>query len=608
MCGIIGYLGSNNAPSKLEKYLKALEYRGYDSAGIAVYNEDEKKIKVKKTIGTIDNISYEIKNEINGNIGIAHTRWATHGKINIENTHPHISTDKKIVLVHNGILENYIAIKNELKKEGYNFYSETDSEVLVKLIEFNLKENDLSSSLNNVLKKITGSSTIVGMHEDHPGSIFIIKKGNSGGLIICQNKDGDKIISSDPSIVSDFASSYRYLVDNEIALITKDKNDFIIEESDPKSREVPIKNNTLIHDESDYQFKMEEEIFYQPKALRRLINEKKSLIIDKLESSSLNLKNVNRILLVGMGSSFHSALLGSMYFEEVSNIKSEAVNSSEFVETKKVIGLNDLVIGITQSGETAETIKALEFAKLKGAATLAVVEKNMSQASIICEATVNIGTGPEYSVASTKTFTSSVIALYIISVIVAEKKEFVSNKSIEKYYKVLESLPSSIEYILNNSEAIKKIVENLSTQEHILYLGRGLFYPIALEGALKMKEVCYIHAEGYPAGEMKHGVNALIGDKMPSIVLSPKNSTYSKMISTINEIKARDGDIIGIVNDSDNEITTLLTKHLTIKSIDKLLDPILFVIPLQLISYYCSLRLKINPDRPRNLAKTVTVE
>ncbi|MAU55463.1 MAG: glutamine--fructose-6-phosphate transaminase (isomerizing) [Dehalococcoidia bacterium] len=607
MCGIVGYIGTDNAAIILERFLKSLEYRGYDSAGIAVYDNIKGQLNIKKTIGTINNLSEEITKNLKGSLGISHTRWATHGKITKENAHPQTSSNNKITIVHNGIVENYLDLKANMIAKGYTFTSETDSEIIANLIDSHLDKNDINEALKIVLSEITGSSTIVGISSEDPNSIFVVKKGNSGGLVISENEKGEKIISSDPSIISDFSTSYRYLVDSEIAIVSSNSIDFVQEVSKPESRRINITKNTIINDDSVYQFKMEEEIFSQKKALEGLISKKNSLIFKKLDNSKIEFKKVERILIIGMGSSFHAGLLGSSYFEAVSSIKSETINASEFIETKKVIGPEDLVIGVTQSGETAETIKGLEFAKIKGAQTIAVVEKDASQASIISDTTINISSGPEFAVASTKTFTSSVVSLLLMSIKIAEKRN-TEIKNLKELLKNIDMLSSKVGSILSDISSIKSLSRKLHNQEHILYLGRGLLYPIALEGALKMKEVCYIHAEAYAAGEMKHGVNALIGDNMPSIVLAPKGSTHAKMLSTVNEITAREGRVIGLVSKKDLEITPLLSEHLTIESYHPLVDPILFVLPLQLISLYCSLRLKINPDRPRNLAKTVTVE
>ncbi len=603
MCGIVGYIGKESASKILIDLTRSLEYRGYDSAGIAIYDKKEDKFLIKKTTGTVDKIKEEVLNEIDGTTGISHTRWATHGKINNKNAHPQISSNNKILIVHNGIVENYQEIKNDLVKNGYGFTSETDSEIIANLIEFNLEKLNLKDALSKTIDSITGSSSIVGMNRDNPNDIFLIKKGNSGGLVISENTSGEKIICSDPTIITEFSTSYRYLVNDEVAIISKDKNDFIREKKEPNKRVVDIKTNTILEDDKTYQYKMEEEIFYQKKSIKRIIDNKNDLILKNLDESNIEFKNIKRVLVIGMGSSFNAGLLGSYYFESISSLKSETINASEFIDSKRIIDHNDLVIGVTQSGETAETIKALEYAKSMGAKTISVTEKNISQASIISDANVNIGCGPEYAVASTKTFTSTVLTLYITSIYLSkntkDKKELEDN---------ILGLDSKIESILLDTKNTKEIAKILSLKEHILYLGRGIMYPIALEGALKMKEVCYIHSEGYAAGEMKHGVNALIGNDMPSVVISPPNETYSKMISTINEIQARDGEVIGLIDKNDKSTVKLLSNYLTIESHNFYLDPILYAVQLQLVSLYSSLRLKINPDRPRNLAKTVTVE
>ena len=605
MCGIVGYIGKNEALLNLKSKIKLLEYRGYDSSGLCVIDPGTNSFYIKKTIGTID----KIKNlkKVDSSVGISHTRWATHGKINKTNAHPQLSQNSKISIVHNGIVENYQDLKLFLIKNGYKFNSETDTEVISNLIEFFLKKYDIKESLKRTLKEIDGSSSIVGINLDQPEKIFIMKKGNSGGLVISENNKNEKIISSDPTIINGFAESYRYLVDSEIAFLDDNKIDFIVEAPGKNNREIKLENgNSQIHNDV-YQYKMEEEIFYQPTAIDNLENNYLELIVEKLENSNLNFKNIKRIIILGMGSSYNAGYVGVHYFENITKIQSQIINASEFIDSGKIISDKDLVIGITQSGETAETIKALEYAKVKNAKTLAIVEKSISQASIISDVTVNIGSGPEYAVASTKTFTSTTISLYIISKYLLSKSQG-KNLNEKKLKFEINSLNNRIKNLLKNTDRLKEISKKLSNLEHILFLGRDIMYPIAMEGALKMKEVCYIHAEAYPAGEMKHGVNALIGKNMPSLVMAPSGKSFNKMVSTVNEIRARDGEVIGILDMADNEINSLLSNYLIIDNFNYYLDIVLYTINLQLISFYTSLILKINPDRPRNLAKTVTVE
>ena len=605
MCGIVGYIGKNDALINLKSKLKLLEYRGYDSSGLCVIDSKTNNFYIKKTVGTIDKIKDLEK--INSSVGISHTRWATHGKINKKNAHPQLSQNSMISIVHNGIVENYQDIKLLLIENGYKFKSETDTEVISNLIEFFLKKYDIEESLKKTLNKIEGSSSIVGINIKQPEKIFIMKKGNSGGLVISENNNNEKIISSDPTIINRFADSYRYLVDNEIAFLDNNEVNFIVEAPGKNDRKVKFKSDNFQSLNDIYQYKMEEEIFYQPKAINNLKNNYLKLIIEKLENSNLNFKKIKRIIILGMGSSYNAGYVGAYYFENISKIQSQIINASEFIDSGKIINEKDLVIGITQSGETAETIKALEYAKNKKAKTLAIVEKSVSQASIISDITVNIGSGPEYAVASTKTFTSTTISLYIIAKYLLSKTQSKLLKH-EEITKEINLLNKRINDLLKNTNKIKEISKNLSHLDHILFLGRDIMYPIAMEGALKMKEVCYIHAEAYPAGEMKHGVNALIGKNMPSLVMAPSGKSFNKMVSTVNQIRARDGEVIGILDIEDNEINSLLSNYLIIDSFNFYLDTVLYTINLQLISFYTSLILKINPDRPRNLAKTVTVE
>ena len=604
MCGIVGYIGKDNALSRVRSKIKLLEYRGYDSSGFCVIDSTKNEFLIKKTIGTID----KIKNipDIESSIGISHTRWATHGKISESNAHPQLSQNNQISIVHNGIIENYQELKLFLKNKGYSFNSETDTEVACNLIEFFLQSNDFEKALIKTLDKIEGSSSIVGININQPKKIFIIKKGNSGGLVVSQSGN-EKIISSDPTILKGFADSYRYLVNNEIAILDENAIQFIKEQSGKESRIVKLENQNFEDINDIYQYKMEEEIHFQPKAIENIKNNYSSLIINKIEDSKVKFDEISRILIVGMGSSFNAGYIGSYYFENLSKIPSQIINASEFIDSGKIIHETDLVIGITQSGETAETIKALEYAKNKKAKTLAIVEKSSSQASIISDLTINIGCGSEYAVASTKTFTSTTISLYILSKYIYSKKQNI-NFNHNEIAQELDELNNKVALILNNQNKIKEISKRISKLEHILFLGRDIMYPVAMEGALKMKEICYIHAEAYPAGEMKHGVNALIGEKMPSLVMAPTGISFNKMLSTVNEIKARDGKVIGLTDNDSNEFISLLSTYLIIDSFSFNLDVILYSINLQLLSFYTSLLLKINPDRPRNLAKTVTVE
>tara|TARA_Y100000996_G_scaffold408037_1_gene386462 strand:+ start:81 stop:1895 length:1815 start_codon:yes stop_codon:yes gene_type:complete len=604
MCGIVGYIGKNDALINLKSKIKLLEYRGYDSSGLCVIDSKTNNFYIKKTVGTIDKI--EDLKMIESSVGISHTRWATHGKINKKNAHPQLSQNNMISLVHNGIVENYQEIKLFLIKNGYKFKSETDTEVISNLIEFFLKKYDIEESLKKTLNKIEGSSSIVGINIKQPEKIFIMKKGNSGGLIISENNN-EKIISSDPTIINGFADSYRYLVDNEIAFLSNNEVNFIVESPGKHNRKIKLESDNFQSLNDIYQHKMEEEIFYQPKAIDNLKNNFLKLIIEKLEHSNLNFKKIKRIIILGMGSSYNAGYIGAYYFENIPKIQSQIINASEFIDSGKIINENDLVIGITQSGETAETIKALEYAKNKKAKTLTIVEKSASQASIISDVTVNIGSGTEYAVASTKTFTSTTVSLYIIAKYLLSKIQSKVLKD-EEIIKEINLLNKRIKNLLKNTNKIKEISKNLSHLGHILFLGRDIMYPIAMEGALKMKEVCYIHAEAYPAGEMKHGVNALIGKNMPSLIMAPSGKSFNKMVSTVNEIRARDGDVIGILDVENNEINSLLSNYLIIDSFNYYLDTVLYTISLQLLSFYTSLILKINPDRPRNLAKTVTVE
>ena len=456
------------------------------------------------------------------------------------------------------------------------------------------------------LDKIEGSSSIVGINIKEPKKIFIIKKGNSGGLVVSESGN-EKMISSDPTILKGFADSYRYLVNNEIAILDDNTIQFIQEEPGKENRIVKLENQNFEDINDIYQYKMEEEIHFQPKAIENIKNNYLSLIINKLEDSKLKFNEIKRILIVGMGSSFNAGYIGSYYFENLSKIPSQIINASEFIDSGKIIHASDLVIGITQSGETAETIKALEYAKNKKAKTIAVVEKSSSQASIISDLTINIGSGSEYAVASTKTFTSTTISLYILSKYIYSKNQnidFDHNEIVEE----LEELNDKVALILNDQYKIKEISKEFSKLKHILFLGRDIMYPVAMEGALKMKEVCYIHAEAYPAGELKHGPLALVDSEMPVVAVAPNDDLLAKLQSNLEEVRARGGKLYVFGHSAAHQEDESITKFIELPEVPELIAPLIYSIPLQLLAYHVAILKGTDIDQPRNLAKSVTVE
>tara|TARA_B100000029_G_scaffold514555_1_gene617883 strand:+ start:1033 stop:2874 length:1842 start_codon:yes stop_codon:yes gene_type:complete len=613
MCGIFAYVGDKPAVQSLIEGIKKLEYRGYDSVGISTI-ENKDKIVIHKVVGNTKKLKAKLSNEtLKGNIGIAHTRWATHGKISEANAHPHISQNSDVVISHNGIIENYLQLKQELLNANFIFKSETDSEIISHLISKYLNEgSSLESSIYKLTQQIQGASSIVGFSIKDPETLFALKIGNSGGLLV-SNSEKFSLVSSDTIPLSGNTNKFIALENGDIALIKKNK----ISISNNKKNISPVYHHLTNKKEKiskfSFNYFMEKEIYDQSEtslySLKDRVNFENSTIrFHELEKHIKKLQKINRIILIGMGSSFNACMVGAKYFESITKISSIAENSSEFLYSEKMISKNDLIIAITQSGETAETIRCIEKSKEHGCFTISIVEQEISQASRISDVCIPLNCGQEFSVAATKTFTSSLIVLYILSLFFSSEFHNLPRKDIESLITNLNQLPRLIGEIIQNQPLYKKISEKISSSNHLLYLGRDNMLPIASEGALKMKEISYLHAESYPAGEMKHGVNALIGPSMPTIMLAPSGKLHSKMINSINEILSRDGEVIALISEEDKLIPTLIDKYIVLPNLDEYLNPILFSIPLQLIAFHTSIIKNLNPDRPRNLAKTVTVE
>ena len=613
MCGIYAYVGDKPAAQSLIEGIRKLEYRGYDSVGISTI-ENENEIVIHKVVGNTKKLKTKLSHEtLNGNIGIAHTRWATHGKISEANAHPHISQNSDVVISHNGIIENYLQLKQELLNENVIFKSETDSEIISHLISKYLNEDfSLESSIYQLTQKIQGASSIVGFSIKDPETLFAFKIGNSGGLLV-SNSDNFSLVSSDTIPLIGNTNKFIALENGDIALIKKNK----ISISNNKKNITPVYHHLTNKKENfskfSFNYFMEKEIYDQSEtslySLKDRVNFENSTIeFHELEKYIKNLQKINRIILIGMGSSFNACMVGAKYFESITKIPSIAENSSEFLYSEKNISKNDLIIAITQSGETAETIRCIEKSKESGCFTISIVEQEISQASRISDVCIPLNCGQEFSVAATKTFTSSLIVLYILALFFSSKFNNSPRKDIESLITNLNQLPRLIGEIIQNQPLYKKISEKISSKNHLLYLGRDNMLPIASEGALKMKELSYLHAESYPAGEMKHGVNALIGPSMPTIILAPSGRLHSKMINSINEILSRDGEVIALISEEDKLIPTLIDEYIVLPNLDEYLNPILFSIPLQLIAFHTSIIKNLDPDRPRNLAKTVTVE
>jgi glucosamine--fructose-6-phosphate aminotransferase (isomerizing) len=611
MCGIVGYIGEKNCVPILINGLKRLEYRGYDSAGIGVIDNGKSQVVKKK--GKVSILEKEIsKLNVNTKLGIAHTRWATHGQPNEVNAHPHFNTDKSIFVIHNGIIENYRNIREALKKKGYVFVTETDSEVIPHLIDNFIKKGmSLFDAVRAALTEIEGTYGLAIAFTGEPDKIIAARKGSP---LVLGIGDGENFLASDVSAIVAHTKQVVYLEDGEVVEIYKDK--FITknlgedEEIEKEVHEISMTIDEL--DKGGYPHFMLKEIMEQPESVcnsmrGRIIEKDGTAKLGGLENVAEQLSNAKRIIISACGTSWHAGLVGEYMFEQFARIPTEVEYASEFRYRNPIVNKDDAIIFISQSGETADTLAALREAKIRGALCLGIC--NVVGSSIARETHAGVYThaGSEIGVASTKAFTSQLVVLSLITLLIARKKNMslVDGKNIAKE---LDAIPGKISKILQLNDEIEKIAEHFKDAKNFLYLGRGYNFPVALEGALKLKEISYIHAEGYPAAEMKHGPIALIDDNMPAIFIAPKDSTYDKIISNIQEVKARKGKIIAIASEGDNEIDELVDFSIKIPDTIRMLTPLLTVIPLQLLAYHVAVKKGLNVDQPRNLAKSVTVE
>jgi glucosamine--fructose-6-phosphate aminotransferase (isomerizing) len=610
MCGIVGYIGNKTCVPILIEGLKRLEYRGYDSAGIGFLTGDE--AKVIKSPGKVALLESKIDvDAIHSSIGIGHTRWATHGEPNELNAHPHVNKENDLILIHNGIIENYAVLKKRLIKDGYEFYSETDTEVLVKLVDYYLKKgHDLFQAVRFALIEVEGTYGIAVLYLKEPDKMIIAKNGSP---LVIGIGDGENFVASDVNALVAHTSQVVYLEDDEIVELSKDH--FSVKN---------IKDENIIKDITEIKMTLDEiskggyahfmlkEIMEQPESVKnsmrgRLLEEEGISKLGGLEGYEERIANSRRIIITACGTSWHAALVGEYMIEQFAGIPVDVEYASEFRYRNPIISKEDTIIFISQSGETQDSLAALKEAKRKGALCLGVV--NVVGSSIARETHAGIYThaGPEIGVASTKAFTAQLTALALITLLIARKKNLslVDGQSI---ISALHLIPEQIQSILNQDAHIARIAESFQFAKNFLYLGRGYNFPAALEGALKLKEISYIHAEGYPAAEMKHGPIALIDENMPVVFIAPKDSVYEKVVSNIIEVKARKGKIIAIASENDSEIDKLVDYSIKVPDTIRMLMPILTVIPLQLLAYHIAVRKGLDVDQPRNLAKSVTVE
>ncbi|MAB31255.1 MAG: glutamine--fructose-6-phosphate transaminase (isomerizing) [Formosa sp.] len=615
MCGIVGYIGHRDACSIIIKGLKRLEYRGYDSAGIALY--DGKGIYVSKIKGKVNDLEEKIASDknTNGSIGIGHTRWATHGVPNDINSHPHYSNSRNLVIIHNGIIENYAAIKQELINRGYTFHSDTDTEVLVNLIEDVQKSGSymLGKAVQIALNQVVGAYAIAVLDIKKPNEIVAARLGSP--LAVGVGKD-EFFIASDASPFIEYTSNAIYLEDEEMAIIRQHK--------EPRFRKIKtdllftpyvqkLKLNIEEIEKRGYEHFMLKEIFEQPQAIKdtyrgRLLVHNGLVKMSGIEDNLEKFLNAQKITIVACGTSWHAGLVAEYIFENLARIPVEVEYASEFRYRNPIVTNKDVVIAISQSGETADTLAAIKLAKENGAFVFGVCNVVGSSISREAHAGAYTHAGPEIGVASTKAFTTQISLLAMMALRLAKAKGTLSTSDFKRSLVALETIPSKIEIALKSDGLVKEIAENYKDATNFLYLGRGFNFPVALEGALKLKEISYIHAEGYPAAEMKHGPIALIDENMPIVVIATKYGHYEKIVSNVQEIKSRKGKIIGIVTEGDTQVKALADHVIEIPETSEFLSPLLTTIPLQLLSYHIAVLLEKNVDQPRNLAKSVTVE
>ncbi|MDX8341211.1 glutamine--fructose-6-phosphate transaminase (isomerizing) [Draconibacterium sp. IB214405] len=612
MCGIVGYIGDKKAYPILISGLKRLEYRGYDSAGVALLNGSLENYKKKGKVSDLENFVKGKSDD--GCIGIGHTRWATHGEPSDKNAHPHVSMNGHFSIVHNGIIENYTKLKSDLENHGYSFASDTDTEVLANLIEFfYLQDDEMTSeaSVQLALSKVVGAYGIAVLCKEESEKIVVARKGSP---LVVGLGNGEYFIASDASPIAEYTNQVIYLNDEDIAILQKDGFTLKNVQNNPVSLKISSLDLEIGElDKGDYEYFMLKEIHEQPKTIEetfrgRLQNDYSEIVLGGLMNVFPKLEAARRIVIIGCGTSWHAGLIAEYLFEEYAQVSVEVEYASEFRYRKPVLSPDDVVILISQSGETADTLAALELAKSKGATVLGICNVVGSTLSRETEAGVYTHAGVEIGVASTKAFTAQVTVLTMIALKLAKRKGTISDEEYKMLVKELAEIPEKGRAILEVGEKIKNIAEKYQEAVNALYLGRGYLFPVALEGALKLKEISYIHAEGYAAGEMKHGPIALVDNNLPVVVVAPQDDYYEKVVSNIQEVKARKGNVIAVVTEGDKGLKQMVNDIIEIPKSHPAVAPLLAVIPLQLLAYHIALLKGCNVDQPRNLAKSVTVE
>lgn len=615
MCGIVGYIGQRRAYDVLIQGLHRLEYRGYDSSGVAMI-ADTGELNIYKSKGKVEALEhFAASKDLSGSIGIAHTRWATHGEPNDTNAHPHYSQSGRIAMVHNGTIENYTVLKQALSEHGYTFVSQTDTEVAVQLIEYIMKKNNctLFEAVTEATKKIVGAYAIAVVDSENPNQIIAARQSSPLVIGIGEN---EYFLASDATPIIEYTNKVVYLNDGEIAVIERGEELKVYDAKSTESSKIEITELQMSIEQLEkggYPHFMLKEIFEQPRTLAdcisgRISADGQTITLSGVIENKERFLNANRIIIVACGTSWHAALIGKHLFEDYCRIPVVVEYASEFRYSNPVVGENDILIALSQSGETADTLAALELAKANGAFVFGICNVIGSSIPRATHSGCYIHVGPEIGVASTKAFTGQVTVLAMMSLLIGQMKGIVDQQTLSTVANDIRRIPTLIQDILNQSETIEDLAKIFTYAHNFLYLGRGYNYPSALEGALKLKEISYIHAEGYPAAEMKHGTIALIDNDMPSVVIAIKDNVYDKTVNNIQQVKARGGKVVAIVTEGDTIVRDMADYVIEVPEISECLTPLLTAIPLQLLAYYIAVNKGRNVDQPRNLAKSVTVE
>ncbi len=614
MCGIVGYIGSRDAAAVVLGGLKKLEYRGYDSAGIAVL-EQNGHIALRRDVGKLSNLASKLqKAPLSGLIGIGHTRWATHGKPSERNAHPHVGMNDKVVVVHNGIVENFLTLRDELEAEGVRFESETDTEVIVQMIERFLEAGEaLETAVRHTLVQLKGANAVVVMSIDRPDTLVCARLGNAGGITLGLGQD-EMFIASDIPAILEYTRDMIFLESRQMAILTRDSYQVTDLEATPLQPDIHnIGWDPVSAAKGEFKHFMQKEIFEQPQALIDTVRGRVDFENGRVELPEMNLtpelaQKINKLIIIACGTSYYSGLAGKYMIESLAKLPTEVAYASEFRYYDPIIDEGTAVLAITQSGETADTLAACELAKSKGATLWSIVNAVGSQSTRISEGYIPMQAGPEIGVASTKAFTTSLTDQYLLAIALGQLRNTLTTAQQRQIIDDLAQLPDLAGRVLDHDQAYEELANQFFKVHNFLYLGRGINYAVAREGALKLKEISYIHAEGYPAGEMKHGPIALIDQTMPVVAIATKDHLYEKMISQIQQAKARGGIVIAIATEGDEVIQNEADHVVYVPPTPPLLSPIINTIPLQLFAYHVAVRLGCDVDQPRNLAKSVTVE